>query len=87
MRQAYWSELVKRLMLRVIADRVAPTAAKAFDEHMLALHHATTIDWKAVVREATEVRRAALELETDTETRSLQPAAAFDCRSRAAGII
>jgi hypothetical protein len=32
-------------------------------EHMLALHHATTINWDTVVREAKEVRRAAIELE------------------------
>jgi hypothetical protein len=51
------------VMLRVIADRVAPAAAKAMDEHVLALHHATTVNWDTVVREATEVRRAAMELE------------------------
>lgn len=51
------------VMLRVIADRVAPTAAKALHEHMLALHRATTENWDTVVREATEVRRPAIELE------------------------
>jgi hypothetical protein len=51
------------VMLRVIAACVAPTAAKALHEHMFALHHATTINWDTVVREAKEVRRAAIELE------------------------
>ena len=50
------------VMLRVIAARVAPAAAKALSQHMLALHRATTEDWKTVVREATEVRGAAKEL-------------------------
>jgi Cytochrome c554 and c-prime len=50
------------VMLRVIASRVAPSAAKILQEHMLALHHATTENWGAVVHEATEVRRAAMEL-------------------------
>jgi hypothetical protein len=50
------------VMLRVIVARVAPAAAKALSEHMLALHRATTENWDAVVREATEVRRAAIEL-------------------------
>jgi hypothetical protein len=51
------------VMLRVVAARLAPVAAKALSEHMLALHHATTENWQAVVREAAEVRRAATELE------------------------
>jgi hypothetical protein len=51
------------VMLRVIAACVAPPTAKALDEHMLALHNATTINWDNVVREAAEVRRAAMELE------------------------
>ena len=51
------------VMLRVIAARVAPAAAKALAQHMLALHRATTEDWKTVVREATEVRAAAKELQ------------------------
>jgi Cytochrome c554 and c-prime len=51
------------VMLRVIAARVAPTVAKALTAHMLALHRATTEDWKTVVREATEVRRLANELQ------------------------
>jgi Cytochrome c554 and c-prime len=50
------------VMLRVIANRVAPTAAKILQEHMLVLHRATTENWAAVVREAAEVRRAAMEL-------------------------
>ena len=56
------------VMLRVIAACVAPTAAKALDEHMLALHHATTINWDKVVREAAEVRRAAMELENSASS-------------------
>jgi hypothetical protein len=50
------------VMLRVIAARVAPATAKALAAHMLALHRATTEDWKTVVREATEVRGLAIEL-------------------------
>ena len=50
------------VMLRLIAARVAPTTATALAEHILALHRATTEDWKTVVREATEVRRLANEL-------------------------
>jgi hypothetical protein len=50
-------------MLRVVAARLAPVAAKALSEQMLALHHATTENWQAVVREAAEVRRTATELE------------------------
>ena len=51
------------VMLRVIAARVAPAAAKTLAQHMLALHRATTEDWKTVVRQATEVRAAAKELQ------------------------
>jgi len=51
------------VMLRVIAARVAPNVAKSLAEYMLALHRATTEDWKTVVREATEVRRLAIELQ------------------------
>ncbi len=58
------------VMLRVIAARVAPAAAKALAEHMLALHHATTVKWETVVREASEVRSAAMEL--------VQPLASHD---------
>ena len=50
------------VMLRVIAARVAPAAAKVLGEEMLALHHATTESWSAVVRQATLVRAAANEL-------------------------
>lgn len=47
------------VMLKVIAARVAPAAAGALSEHMLALHKATTDDWAAVQREAAAVRSAA----------------------------
>ncbi len=50
------------VMLRVIADRVAPETAKRLREHMLALHVATTRDWSAVTHEAATVRQAADEL-------------------------
>src|SRR5262249_42355194 len=50
------------VMLRAIAAQVAPAAAKALSEHMLALHRATIENWDAVVREAAKVRRAAIEL-------------------------
>jgi len=52
------------VMLRVIAARVAPAAAKVLSQQMLALHHATTEDWPAVVRQATLVWRASTELVT-----------------------
>ena len=44
------------MMLRVVAERVAPDAAKALRAHMLALHAATGENWDAVIREATAVR-------------------------------
>jgi cytochrome c554/c'-like protein len=47
------------VMLGVIARRVAPDAAKALHDHMLALHAATGENWDAVKREATAVRDAA----------------------------
>jgi hypothetical protein len=47
------------MMLRVAAERVAPDAAKALRDHMLALHAATGDNWDAVKREATAVRDAA----------------------------
>ena len=50
------------VMLRVIAARVAPEAAKALSEHMLALHRATRESWANVQREAREVRMAASNL-------------------------
>lgn len=50
------------VMLRVIAARVAPAAAKVLSQQILALHRATGEDWPAVVREATAVRQAATEL-------------------------
>jgi hypothetical protein len=50
------------VMLKVAATRVAPDAARALSEHMLALHKATQEDWSAVQREATAVRAAALAL-------------------------
>jgi hypothetical protein len=50
------------VMLRIIAARVAPAAAKTLADHMRALHHATTENWAQVVREARIVREAASEL-------------------------
>jgi hypothetical protein len=47
------------VMLGVIAGRVAPDAAKALHDHLLALHAATTENWDAVRREAGAVRDAA----------------------------
>ena len=57
------------VMLRVIAARAAPATAKLLSGHMLALHHATTENWEAVVREAAEVRRAAIDLEQSLSSR------------------
>src|ERR1700693_3453118 len=47
------------VMLRVAASRVAPGAARALSERMLALHRATTEDWAAVQREAQAGRAGA----------------------------
>ena len=47
------------VMLLVVADRVAPDAAKALATHLLALHKATGESWDAVKGEATAVREAA----------------------------
>jgi hypothetical protein len=46
------------VMLRVAAERVAPDAAKALRDHMVALHAATGDSWDAVKREASAVRDA-----------------------------
>ena len=46
-------------MLRVIAARVAPTAAKALGEQTLALHRATGENWNAVVAAAKDLRQTA----------------------------
>jgi hypothetical protein len=72
------------VMLRVIAARVAPAAAKALAQHMLALHRATTEDWKTVVREATEVRGAAKELEDSVSSHDFTR---DDTKASAAGVI
>ncbi|MBV9859452.1 MAG: hypothetical protein JO038_05030 [Alphaproteobacteria bacterium] len=50
------------VMLRVIAARVAPDAAKALGDHMAALHQATGQDWAAAQREGQAVRQAASQL-------------------------
>ncbi|HVH80656.1 MAG TPA: multiheme c-type cytochrome, partial [Stellaceae bacterium] len=50
------------VMLKVAATRIAPGAASALSEHMLALHKATQDDWAGVQREAAAVRRAAQSL-------------------------
>ncbi len=50
------------VMLRIIAARVAPAAAKTIADHMLALHRATTVNWADAQREARAVRDAASQL-------------------------
>ena len=50
------------VMLKIIAARVAPQAAGALGDHMLALHKATLDDWAGVEREAAAVRTAAQSL-------------------------
>jgi Cytochrome c554 and c-prime len=52
------------IMLRVIAQRVAPATAQTLGQHILALHRATQESWGAVVREARAVRQIASELAT-----------------------
>ena len=53
------------VMLKVVAARVAPAAASALGDHMLALHKATLDDWAGVEREASAVRDAARSLVTE----------------------
>lgn len=50
------------IMLRVIAARVAPAAAKPLGDRILALHRASTQNWASVQREARALRQAASEL-------------------------
>lgn len=50
------------VMLRIIAARIAPEAAKSVSDHMLAMHKASGESWSDVQREAGEVRKAAQEL-------------------------
>ena len=50
------------IMLRIIAARVAPAAAKPLGDDILALQRATTQSWTNVQREAREVRQVASEL-------------------------
>jgi len=50
------------VMLRIIAARVDPAAAKTIADHMLALHRATTVNWADAQREARAVREAANQL-------------------------
>ena len=47
------------VMLRVVAGRVAPTAAKVLAEQTLALHRATGQNWDAVVAAAKQLRQTA----------------------------
>jgi Cytochrome c554 and c-prime len=72
------------VMLRVIAARVAPATAKALGEHMLALHHATTVNWDMVTREAREVRHLAMEL---VQTLSSHDFTRDDMKALAEGVI
>lgn len=51
------------VMLLVVAERVAPNAARELRGHLVALQHATTVGWAAVQREARAVRHLADELE------------------------
>jgi hypothetical protein len=50
------------LMLRIIAQRVAPNAAKPLGDSILALHKASTQNWASVQREARALRGQAAEL-------------------------
>jgi hypothetical protein len=72
------------VMLRVIAARVAPATAKALGEHMLALHHATTVNWDMVTRDAREVRHLAMEL---VQTLSSHDFTRDDMKALAEGVI
>jgi hypothetical protein len=72
------------VMLRVLAAVVAPSAAKALNEHMLALHHATTENWDMVIHEANEVRNAAIELEHALSSRDFSR---DDMKALAKGVV
>jgi Cytochrome c554 and c-prime len=72
------------VMLRVITARVAPAAAKVLSQQMLALHHATSEDWPAVVREATAVRQAATELVTSISSHNFTR---DDMKALAGGVV
>jgi hypothetical protein len=72
------------VMLRVITARVAPATAKALGEHMLALHHATTVNWDMVTHEAREVRHLAMEL---VQTLSSHDFTRDDMKALAEGVI
>jgi hypothetical protein len=50
------------VMLKIIAQRVAPQTAAALSEHMMALHQATIGDWAGVQSEASAVKTAAQSL-------------------------
>ena len=50
------------VMLKVIAERVAPQTASELHDHMMALHKATLDDWAAVQHEAAAVKAAAQSL-------------------------
>jgi hypothetical protein len=47
------------VMLKAVAERIAPDRARQLSAGLLALHRATTENWSAVQREATAVRQAA----------------------------
>jgi len=50
------------VMLKIIAQRVAPGVAKSLGDHLLALHHASTESWGAVQNEARALRQIAVDL-------------------------
>jgi Cytochrome c554 and c-prime len=72
------------VMLRVIAARVAPAGAEALRQQILALHHATTENWNAVVSEAIAVRQTARELVHLLSTHDFTP---DDMKAFAAGVV
>jgi hypothetical protein len=50
------------VMLWVVAERIAPDAARSLHTHLLALHQATGKDWNAVTSAAAEVQKDAIAL-------------------------
>lgn len=72
------------IMLRVLAERVSPDAAKLIGERVLALHRASLDGWPAVQREARALRQVASDLVPKLDQHDYGPA---DMRALADGLI
>jgi hypothetical protein len=72
------------LMLRVLAERIDPTTARALSEHMLALHRAITESRSQALTEARQIREIAANL---TQKFAAHNFGGEDVRALANGII